>query len=76
MRRYWGLGLASEAAIASVRYGFADLALKQIIGLVMPENIASVRVLEKAGLRLSGTIQFWEKELAKYVIKNSVTGDM
>lgn len=42
----------------------------------MLENIASVRVLEKAGLRLSGTIQFWEKELAKYVIKNSVTGDM
>ena len=75
MRPYWGLRLASEAAIASVRYGFADLALKQIIGLVMPENIASVRVLEKAGLRLSGTIQFWEKELAKYVIKNSVTSD-
>jgi RimJ/RimL family protein N-acetyltransferase len=76
MRPYWGLRLASEAAIASVRYGFADLALKQIIGLVMPEKIASVRVLEKAGLRLSGTIQFWEKELAKYVIKNSVTSDV
>ena len=38
---HWGQGLATEAALASVRYGFADLGLKQIIGLVMPENIAS-----------------------------------
>src|ERR1700736_1574989 len=27
MRAYWGLGLATEAAIASVRFGFANLAL-------------------------------------------------
>jgi RimJ/RimL family protein N-acetyltransferase len=45
MPAYWGQGLATEAALASVRYGFADLKLKRIIGLVMPENIASVRVL-------------------------------
>jgi RimJ/RimL family protein N-acetyltransferase len=68
MRAHWGLGLATEAAIASVRLGFADLALQQIIGLVMPENIASVRVLEKAGLRFSETVRHWETELAKYVI--------
>src|SRR5437660_9477793 len=48
---YWGQGLATEVAIASVCFGFAHLSLKQIIGLVIPEHIASVRVLEKAGLR-------------------------
>ena len=68
MRTHWGLGLATEAALASVRFGFADLALKQIIGLVMPENIASVRVLEKTGLRLSGMVQYRAREFAKYVI--------
>ena len=68
MRAHWGIGLATEAAIASVRFGFADLALKQIIGLVMPENIASVRVLEKAGLRFSETVRHWERDIAKYVI--------
>src|SRR5438270_8344805 len=56
---YWGQGLASEAAIASVRFGSDNLGLKQIIGLVMPENIASVRVLEKTGLRYSETVTFW-----------------
>src|ERR1700738_216236 len=44
MPKYWGQGLATGAGLASVRYGFADLGLKRIIGLVMPENIASVRV--------------------------------
>ena len=66
--KYWGLGLATEAALASVRYGFADLDLKRIIGLVMPENIASVRVLEKTGLRYVETVAFWGNQFSKYVI--------
>ena len=68
MPTHWGQGLATEAALASVRYGFADLGLKQIIGLVMPENIASVRVLEKAGLRFADTVSFWGHQFSKYVI--------
>ena len=68
MPTHWGQGLASEAALASVRYGFADLGFKRIIGLVMPENIASVRVLEKTGLRYAETVTFWENQFSKYVI--------
>src|SRR5713101_7114725 len=68
MRTHWGLGLATEAALASVRFGFADLYLKRIIGLVMPENIASVRVLEKAGLRYVETVTFLGHQFSKYVI--------
>jgi ribosomal-protein-alanine N-acetyltransferase len=65
---HWGQGLATEVALASVRYGFADLGLKRIIGLVMPENIASVRVLEKTGLRYTETVSFWGCQFSKYVI--------
>ncbi|HJW37181.1 MAG TPA: GNAT family N-acetyltransferase [Candidatus Udaeobacter sp.] len=68
MRSHWRMGLATEAALASVRYGFADLGLKRIIGLVMPENIASVRVLEKTGLRYAETVSFWGHQFLKYVI--------
>jgi ribosomal-protein-alanine N-acetyltransferase len=60
--------LATEAALASVRYGFADLGLKRIIGLVMPENIASVRVLEKPGCAMPRQVTFWENQFSKYVI--------
>src|SRR5206468_6825019 len=62
MPTYWGQGLATEAARASVRYGFADLGLKRIIGLAMPENTASVRVLEKAGLRYSDSVSLWDHQ--------------
>jgi RimJ/RimL family protein N-acetyltransferase len=63
-----GQGLATEVALASVRYGFAALGLKRIIGLVMPKNIASVRVLEKTGLRYSGTVTLWGHTFSRYVI--------
>jgi ribosomal-protein-alanine N-acetyltransferase len=68
MPTHWGQGLATEAALASVRFGFSDLGLKQIIGLVMPENIASVRVLEKTGLRYAETVSLWGHQFSKYVI--------
>jgi RimJ/RimL family protein N-acetyltransferase len=65
---YWGLGLATEAARASVRQGFTELGLKQIVGLVMPKNIASVRVLEETGLRYTETVTFLGSQFSKYVI--------
>jgi [ribosomal protein S5]-alanine N-acetyltransferase len=68
MRSHWGQGLATEAALASVRFGFTNLGLKQIIGLVMPENIASARVLEKTGLRYAETVTLWGHRFSKYVI--------
>src|ERR1051325_1049676 len=68
MPAYWGRELATEAAIASVRFGFEKLGLKQIIGLVMPANVASIRVLEKTGLRYVESVVFWEKQFSKYVI--------
>ena len=67
-RTHWGQGFATEAALASVRFGFADLGLKRIIGVVMPGNIASVRVLEKTGLRYAETVMFWGSQFSKYVI--------
>lgn len=68
---YWGQGLATEAARASVRYGFAELGLKHIIGLVMPENIASARVLEKAGLHYVETGVFRGHQFLNYIIETA-----
>jgi [ribosomal protein S5]-alanine N-acetyltransferase len=65
---YWGQGLATEAAVASVHYGFVDLDLRGIIGLVMPKNIASMGVLEKAGLHYVSDVSFWDHQFFKYMI--------
>ena len=47
LKAFWGKGIATEAAKAILRYGFDVLGLKKIIGLVLPENAGSIRVLEK-----------------------------
>lgn len=54
-RRYWGRGYATEAALACLDYGFRELGLRRIVGRVMKENVASVRVLEKIGM------EFWKE---------------
>ncbi len=48
-RPYWGRGLATEAATAFVERGFQDLGLRRIEAGVNALNLASIRVLEKAG---------------------------
>jgi len=44
---YWGKGLATEAASAWVRAAFHDFHIDRLTALVHPENVASIRVLEK-----------------------------
>jgi RimJ/RimL family protein N-acetyltransferase len=50
MRRFWGQGLATESARPMMRYGREALGLERIVGLVDPDNDASVNVLRKLGL--------------------------
>lgn len=53
---FWGRGLATEACRACLEYGFHTLQLEKIIGLVLPENAASIRVLAKVGMKEDGTL--------------------
>jgi [ribosomal protein S5]-alanine N-acetyltransferase len=53
-RPYWGRGYATEAARACLEYGYGTLALPRIVALVYPQNLASIRVLEKIGMRPAG----------------------
>jgi RimJ/RimL family protein N-acetyltransferase len=48
---YGGRGLATEAARAMLRLGFADLGLHRIIGRCDPRNEPSVGVLRRLGMR-------------------------
>ncbi|MEO0376314.1 MAG: GNAT family N-acetyltransferase [Cyanobacteria bacterium P01_A01_bin.17] len=64
--RCWGQGFATEAAIAAIQYGLESLKLPYILGVVERENIASVRVLEKIGMRFERTTTFHELEMDVY----------
>jgi RimJ/RimL family protein N-acetyltransferase len=48
--KYWGRGLATEAAQAVRDHAFNDLELDHVISLIHPDNVASRRVAEKNGM--------------------------
>jgi RimJ/RimL family protein N-acetyltransferase len=62
---YWGHGYATEAARATVAYGFDTLGLHRIYASCFLHNQVSARVLEKIGMtyegRLRGHICKWER---------------
>lgn len=63
---YWGNGFATEAAHASLRWGFEELQLDHIIGVAFPENAASRRVLEKNGLAYEGARHISGCDMVQY----------
>lgn len=50
-KRYWGKGLASEAARAILTYGFDTLKLDEIVSFAVKDNRPSIAVMERIGLR-------------------------
>lgn len=53
-KEYWGKGFATESSFELLRYGFHDLGLTKIIAKSMPENTASIKVLQKLGMTFKG----------------------
>ena len=51
---YWGQGLATEAVRAVIDFAFQTLQLNRVQACHVPHNLASARVLEKAGLQREG----------------------
>jgi ribosomal-protein-alanine N-acetyltransferase len=66
----WGRGVASEAAAASVQFGFEKLHLDRIIAIAMPENIGSRRVMEKLGMRYARNASYFGFDHVFYAIAN------
>lgn len=66
-RDFWGQGFATEAGNASLKYGFENLEVNEIIGLVHPENIASQRALQKIGMQYVETKEYFGMICQRYV---------
>ena len=45
----WGSGLGSEAASTVLSYGLEVIGLKDLVAGAMPENVASIKILESLG---------------------------
>lgn len=60
-RNNWRQGIMTEALNAIIDYGFGKLELNRLEAVVMPENTASIKMLEKLGFRKEGLLSEYEK---------------
>ncbi len=52
--QWWGLGLATEGARASIAHGFDVVGLPEILSFTVVTNARSRAVMERIGMRLAG----------------------
>jgi len=61
VRKYWGQGLATEAASTMMRYAFQRMHLSELVAVVNPENVASRKLLAKIGMTPRGHLN-WPRQ--------------
>jgi [ribosomal protein S5]-alanine N-acetyltransferase len=67
-RGYWRRGIATQAAKASIFYGFNVANLDRLIGMAIPDNQASRKVMENAGLRYEKQVHMFNLDVLYYSI--------
>jgi ribosomal-protein-alanine N-acetyltransferase len=69
LKEYWGMGIGTEAAQACVEFARQDLKIEKLIALIVPENIASIRVAEKLGMTRGPLIHIYDTDAFQYEMK-------
>jgi RimJ/RimL family protein N-acetyltransferase len=55
--KFWGRGYAYESASAVLKYAQSALGLKRVVAVTATDNHASIRLLEKLGLRFEKMVR-------------------
>jgi RimJ/RimL family protein N-acetyltransferase len=61
--RFWRRGYASEAAAAVLDYGRTTLGLERIVAVTQPDNLGSIKTLEKLGMRFERMVRLSEDDV-------------
>lgn len=64
----WGQGYATEAARATIKFGFEDLGLARIVAVAYSENVGSTNVMKKLGMTYIHVGRYWGADLVRYDI--------
>lgn len=56
LERFWSKGYAVESAAAVMDYGRDVIKLKRVVAITLPDNLGSIKVLEKIGMRFEKMI--------------------
>lgn len=68
IRKYWGKGIATETAFASLDYAFHQLRVDRVYASADCENSASNKILQKVGMSLVETFFYEDIKCNWYVI--------
>ena len=71
IKSYWGQGIATETAFASLDYAFNTLKIRDVYAMAARDNMASNRILQKTGLKLKETFDLEGVTHNWYKIKRS-----
>ena len=63
----WGHGYATEAARCVFDYARANLGWRRIVSVIHPDNVRSLRVAERSGLRRDGQVDIMDQVMEQYV---------
>ncbi len=80
-RDHWGQGYGTAIAEELVMFGFRRLQLHRLWATCIAENVASARVLEKAGMRMEGRLRDhvllrgrWRDSLLYAIVRDESAG--
>ena len=65
----WGKGIATEAALTVIKKGISDDLREQVVGIVLPENKASITVLHNIGFRWLENMKIYGFNVEKYTLQ-------
>ena len=66
LKKYWGMGIGTEAARVCVDFAREDLGVDLLVALIEPENKASVRIAEKLGMTRGPLIHIYDTDAFQY----------
>ena len=61
-RSYWNKGYATETSKKCLEFGFNELGIEKVVGRAIKENIGSIKVLEKIGMKFKEKFDFEGRE--------------
>ena len=69
-KRHWNSGYGTEAARSVLKYGLEVLKLPLLVAVALPENTASIRIMQKLGMERDGFGEWEGKQTIRYIYRN------
>lgn len=64
-KAYWGKGYATEAATKVLEFAFSQLQLEEVVSLTAKQNVRSMKVMDRIGMKRNPRDDFFHPKLEK-----------